>query len=325
MTTGLLLNWNSQAGQIRRALKKATRASAAQVEMKEPLLPGNLRVAAVQLQMALLEMPAFVQLVAGHVRRAAASGAHVVVFPELTGNMLLGMLPAVRNRDRSAVLLPGHKTEDVLAWIAPAAEKIMQEAFDALSRQYHCYIISGTRVMNDAGTLRARNTLFTPHGTTAGTQDKLHPSFNEMEWLKAGDALNIYPIDQLGSDCATVIAMLAGADAGFWEPARIACNMGAEVLVESTFDDDPRSNPYAQARGLLMRTQEVPCFGVRACMVGDFMNMRLRGPSYICAPWQITAHKDGSIAVAASDSQTELLMADLDLEALRTLRAERTI
>jgi predicted amidohydrolase len=110
-----------------------------------------------------------------------------------------------------------------------------------------------------------------------------------------------------------------------WEPARIACNLGVEVLVESSFDDDPRANPYSQARGLLMRVQEVSCFGVRACMVGDFMNMRLRGPSYICAPWQITAHKNGSIAVAASDSQTELLMADLDLEALRTLRAERTV
>jgi predicted amidohydrolase len=325
MTTQWLLDWHSRTGVVRRALKQATRAGAAQVEMKEPLLPGNLRVAAVQMQMALLETPAFVQRVAGHVRRAAASGAHLVVFPEHTGSMLLGLLPAVRNGARSATLLPGHKPQDVMGWVAPAASRVMHEAFGALAQQYNCYIVSGTLVLDDAGAYRARNALFAPQGGVAGAQDKLHPSFNEMEWLKAGDALNVHPIDQLGADCATVIALLASADAGFWEPARIACNNGAEVLVESAADDDPLTNPYAQARGLLMRTQEVPCFGVRACMVGDFMNMKLRGPSYICAPWPITAQKDGSIAVAASDSQAELLMADLDLEALRTLRAERTV
>jgi predicted amidohydrolase len=325
MTTRLLLDWHSRPGLVRRALKEATRAGAATAEMKEPLLPGNLRVAAVQLQMAMLEAPAFVQLVAGHVRRAAASGAHLVIFPEHTGSMLLGLLPAVRNRERSAALLPGQKTQDVMAWVAPAASKIMHETFGALARQYNCYIVSGTLVIDDAGAYRARNTLFTPQATVAGAQDKLHPSFHEMEWLKTGDVLDVYPIDQLGSDCATVMAMLVGVDAGFWEPARIASNKGAEVLVESAADDDPLTNPYAQARGLLMRTQEVPCFGVRVCMVGDFMNMKLRGPSYICAPWPITAQKDGTIAMAASDSQAELLMADLDLEALRTLRAERTI
>ncbi len=301
------------------------RAGAARAEMKEPLLPGNLRVAAVQLQMALLEVPAFVQLVAGHVRRAAASGAHLIVFPEHTGSMLLGLLPAVRNHERSAVLLPGHKTQDVMAWVAPAAGKIMLQTFGALAKQYKCYIVSGTLVLDDAGALFARNTLFTPLGTAAGTQDKLQPSFNEMEWMKAGDALNVFPLDQLGADSATVVAILAGADAGFWEPARIAYNRGVEVLIESAADDDPLSNPYAQARGLLMRTQEVPCFGVRACMVGNFMNLKLLGPSYICAPWAIAPQKDGSIAMASSDSQTELLLADLDLEALRTLRAARTV
>ncbi len=325
MTTRLLLDWQSRAGLVRRALKQATRAGATPVEMKEPLLPGNLRVAAVQLQMALLETPAFEQLVAGHVRRASASGAHLVVFPEHTGSMLLGLLPVVRNAARSATLLPGHKTQDVMAWVAPAASKVMHETFGALAKQYNCYIVSGTLVIDDAGAYRSRNTMFTPLGSLAGAQDKLHPSFHEMDWLKAGDALNVFPIDQLGADCATVIALLTSADVGFWEPARIAYNAGAEVLVESAADDDPLTNPYAQARGLLMRAQEVPCFGVRACMVGDFMNMKLGGPSTISGPWQITAQKDGNIAMAASDAQAELLMADLDLEALRTLRAERTV
>lgn len=324
MTTQLLLNWHSRPAQVRRALKATARSSTAVNEMKEPLLPGNLRVAAVQLQMALLEAPAFVQLVAGNVRRAAASGAHLIVFPEHTGSMLLGLLPAVRHRARSAMLLPAHKNQVVMAWVAPAATRIMREAFGALAQQYHCYIVSGTLVMDDAGAMRARNTLFTPQGI-AGVQDKLQPSFHEMEWLKAGDALNVFSIDQLGADCAAVMALLTSADASVWEPARIACNAGAEVLVESAADDDPLTNPHAMARGLLMRAQEVPCFGVRACMVGDFMNMKLRGPSYICAPWAITAQKDGMVAIAASDAQAELLLADLDLEALRTLRAERTV
>lgn len=325
MTTRMLLDWHSRAGLVRRALKQSTRGGAVPVEMKEPLLPGNLRVAAVQLQMALLETPAFVQMVAGHVRRAVASGAHLVVFPELTGAMLLGLLPALRNRERGVMLLPGHKSQEVMAWVAPAAARVMQHTYGALASQYNCYIVGGTLVIDDAGAYRARNTLFAPQGTVAGTQDKLHPSFNEMDWLQAGDALNVFPIDQLGADCATGIALLAGADARFWEPARIAYQQGAEVLVECAADDDPLTNPYAQARGLLMRTQEVPCFGVRACMVGDFINMKLRGPSYICAPWPITSQKDGSLALAASDSQAELLLADLDLEALRTLRAERTV
>lgn len=322
--TRLLLDWHSRAGLVRRALKATARSSAAVNEMKEPLLPGSLRVAAVQLQMALLQAPAFVQLVAGSVRRAATSGAHLIVFPEHTGSMLLGLLPAVRNRERSVMLLPGHKNQDVMAWIAPAAGRIMHAAFSTLARQYRCYIVSGTLVIDDAGAFRARNTLYAPQGV-AGTQDKLQASFHELEWLKAGSTLNIFPIDQLGADCAAVMALLTSADAGFWEPARMAYNAGAEVLVESAADDDPLANPYAMARGLLMRTQEVTCFGVRACMVGDFMNMKLRGPSYICAPWPITAQKDGVLALTASDSQAELLLADLDLEALRTLRAERTI
>ena len=325
MTTRLLLNWHSRPGLVRRALKESMRAGASPIEMKEPLLPGNLRVAVVQLQMAMLDTQAFVQLVAGNVRRAAASGAHLIVFPEHTGSMLLGLLPAVRNRERSTSLLPGHKFQDVLAWVAPATGRIMQQAFGELARQYNCYIVSGTWVMDDAGAYRVRNALFAPQGDVIGTQDKLQPAFNEMDWLKAGNALMAYSIDQLGPECATVMTMLAGTDAGFWEPARMACNAGVEVLVESAADDDPIPNPYAQARGLLMRTQEVPCFGVRACMVGDFLNMKLRGPSYICAPWAITPQKDGMIAMAASDSQTELLLADLDLEALRTFRAEQTI
>jgi predicted amidohydrolase len=325
LTASLLLRWKSRSGLIRRILDAALATPAPRSDVDNPVLPGNLRVAAAQMQMQLCEVDEFVRILAGNVRRAAAAGAQLVVFPEYVGAMLLGMLPAVKGRDQRTSLVPGVKMHELLALISPHVARIMHTTHSTLSKRYGCYIVTGSHIVSEGGTLRSRIALYGPHGERVGAQDKLHPFTTEAEWLQPGESVNVFPIDQLGAKCATSLAMPICMDYTYWETARIAYQQGAEVLIDATFDDDPLSNAASRARGVLMRVQEVPCFGVQCCMVGDFATFRPRGPSAIVAPWQITARKDGVLVQAASATQAELLTCDLDLEALRTFRAERTV
>ena len=73
------------------------------------------------------------------------------------------------------------------------------------------------------------------------------------------------------------------------------------------------------------RVQESPAYGIHAYMVGDFLGFHLRGPSLICAPLALTPQGDGLLARAQSDIAEEVLLADLDLAALRRYKAEHPL
>jgi predicted amidohydrolase len=60
-------------------------------------------------------------------------------------------------------------------------------------------------------------------------------------------------------------------------------------------------------------------------MVGDFLGFHLRGPSLICAPLALTPQGDGLLARAQSDIAEEVLLADLDLAALRRYKVEHPL
>jgi hypothetical protein len=62
-------------------------------------------------------------------------------------------------------------------------------------------------------------------------------------------------------------------------------------------------------------------FSVESKLVGEYFNTKLRGKSGVYAPLEITEFKDGILAISDTQDEEEIVVADLDFEALEELNA----
>lgn len=101
---------------------------------------------------------------------------------------------------------------------------------------------------------------------------------------------------------------------------------GMEILI------DPRANPgswtpkqaaVSHDTGLWKRVQEHDCYGIECFAVGTLLGILFEGPTQIVGPTELTPDGSGVIAHARSHDQEELVMADLDMAALRLFRQGR--
>jgi len=318
----LLLWWKSRPGLVRSVLERQDYPQA------PPLQPGRVRVAAIQQAMYLApSAAAFAERTYVLARQAVEGGAQLLVFPEYSGAVLLGLLPGLdrvaagTSLEKAVQELGGEQLNlgDVFRAVAPAARRLYEATFATLAARFGVAIATGSLIVPEQGRLFSTQYLYDATGRLIGTQRKLHLFTSELGWVTPGDELRVF--DLPFAKVAIPICM----DYTYWETARLAYLQGAEILVNPSFNDDANANFWRQARGVYTRVQESPAYGIHAYMVGDFRGFHLRGPSLICAPLALTPQGDGLLARAQSDVTEEVLLADLDLAALRRYQAEHLL
>lgn len=281
---------------------------------------ARVRVAAVQFPARLFRSPAeYARECHTWTARAVDAGAQLVVFPELVGFVpLLGLVPGIEMqaaRGDSGAYDAG-MLGVVTRLLAPTATRVYRFVFQNLSRRFRVHITAGSAVAAGSdGTLRNTAYLFGPDGFEMGHQPKAHFYGQEFHMgLTRGGFVQVYdtPVGKL--------AMPACMDYTYPETARIAYLLGAEVLLNPSADINADYKWHYQLRGVWSRVQESPCYGVHAMMVGDVLGMPFRGQSSIVGPVGLVGN-DGVLARAEPCDRGALVVADLDLAALREFRA----
>jgi predicted amidohydrolase len=294
----------------------------------EPPSRDRVKVALVQMRVELVPSAADYALHAYRLTRDAVErGAQFVVFPEYAGAPLLGLLPGAQElaagRSMQAAIQELTKgvqasVGDVFRSVAPAARQVYLDTFSTLARKFNIHLVAGTIILPDVdGKLRSHAHLFAPDGHLIGTQRKLHLFTTEEGWLTPGDELRVFDLP-FGR-----VAMPICMDHTFWETTRLAYLAGAEILVDPAADDTA-DNEWLAARGVRMRVQESPCYGLHVCIVTDFLGLHWRGRSSVYAPVDLLARGQRALARAASDDQEEVVVCELDMSALRAFRADHT-
>ncbi len=315
-----ILWWKSRPGLVEAVLKR----HAFQRALRP--LRDRVTVGLIQMRMELAASATDYALHAYRLTRVAVErGAQFVVFPEYTGAPLLGLLPGVQEL-ASAQSMQGAINEltgraeasvgDVFRAVAPAAHKIYVETFSTLARRFGIHLMAGSIIVpGEDDKLYSHAHLFAPDGHLIGTQPKLHLFTSEDGWLTPGDELCVFDLP-FGR-----VAMPICMDYTYWETARLAYLAGAEILIDPAADD-VGNKEWQAARGIRMRIQESPCYGLHVFMISDVLTLCWRGRSSVYGPVGLLPPGQRALAQAESDGQEEVVVCELDMTALRAFRAE---
>lgn len=288
----------------------------------------RLRVAAVQMRLELTKSAEdFAAKVSTLTRQAVEQGAQLVAFPEDSGTGLLGLIPGIEEMAAGANLGGGGdigggiQVKDVFGLVAPYVERVYAATFSELARRWGIYIATGSAILLRDREARDnqivnRAYFFGPDGKLLGSQDKCHLFPMECGWgLTPGNDIKVF------STPWGKVAIPICMDATYFETFRIASLLGADIVII------PSANPstynfWLELRGMWPRVQESEVYGINSFMVGEFLGLTLAGKSGIFAPMELTPGGDGVLARASSPTEETVVVADLDLAALRQYRTQ---
>lgn len=261
---------------------------------------------------------AYARKLASLVAQAVAQGAHLVVFPEYAALPLLGLIPGVAGSSAGEALAESDTSiADVLAVALPAADRIWRYTHSQLALRCRVALMPGTipQPAPERSPRPYRNTafLFGPDGALLGTQDKLHLTAREVDWVCPGNELRVFDLGW------GLVAVPVCMDYTYWETVRVAGLHGAEIML-SPVAEPTANDPWRQARGVRNRIQETPAYGVQSCLVGDLFGETATGATAIYAPLGLISAEEDTLAAAHTTDQEEVVVAPLDLAALRAFR-----
>ncbi|KJC33603.1 amidohydrolase [Bradyrhizobium sp. LTSP885] len=230
------------------------------------------KAATVQFEPTMFEKERNIQRLLALCAEAAASGARLIVTPEMgtTGYCW---------HDRAEVkpfveTIPGPTTD----------------RFQSLAAQHACYIVVGMPEV-DAATDLYYNTavLIGPDGVI-GRHRKSHPYISEPKWAVSGDIAHEVFDTEIGR-----IALLICMDLHFFETARIEALAGADVICHiSNWLAERTPAPY-----WINRAFENACYVIESNRWGLERTMQFSGGSCIIEPdGRVSASIDGGDAVA---------------------------
>jgi|CZCB01.1.fsa_nt_gi predicted amidohydrolase len=295
----------------------------------------KLRVAAVQMRAcAVGSGKAYAELVYRLAARAAWEGASVVVFPEYSGLPLLGLVPGASKVASSAPSLEDASAmargigargapSDLFALLAPYAQRAYVSTFASVARELGVYMISGSMILSyEAGGVTGLQNMgwcFGPDGSRVARYVKCHLMPMEAQWdLKPGTSLAAFSLGGVGA--AAPICM----DATYFETFRVARAAGADIVAVPVANPEPYNMWYA-LRGIWPRVQESQVFGISSCLVGKFAGIEFTGRSAVVCPLEMSPGGDGILAQASSHDDEEIVVADIDLDALHEYRASNPL
>lgn len=247
-------------------------------------MSGTYKVATVQFEPTLFEKEKNVTRLLELCEQAAASGAKLIVTPEMgtTGYCWY---------DRAEV--------------APYVEKIpgtTTHRFASLARRHGCYVVIGMPEVDDDGIFYNSAVLIGPDGIV-GRHRKTHPYISEPKWSAAGDLHNQVFDTEIGR-----IALLICMDIHFIETARLMALGGADIICHiSNWLAERTPAPY-----WISRAFENSCYVIESNRWGLERGVQFSGGSCVIAP-------DGHIT-AVIDKGDGVALADIDLDAARARR-----
>jgi len=334
----LLLRWalepwmrlHSRPSRVRAALEGLPYARA-----EVPVLP-RVRIAVVQFDINLVfDAVAYARHVYEMVRRAVEGGASLAVFPEYVTLPLMGLLPGAARL--AAMLEPGAKqaaaerpesstdgSYDVMALAfrlaARAARCVHRATFSTLAARFGITLVAGSAIEVGAdGRLYNVAYLYGPDGSERMHQVKTHLVPSEVQ-MGYGTGEEIRVVETPAGPIAFPVCM----DHTYFETARIAALLGAALLIDPSANNE-YYNPYAQARGVWNRVQEVHTYGALCSGVGRVAGLVFQGRSGVYAPLGMTPAGDGVLAQAETFDQEEVVFADLDYAALDAYRSREPL
>ncbi len=318
-----LLKWASRRRAIRSVLGEFRFQRRRRQWGKAP--PDSLRVGLVQLQLEpVSSVAAYVRAVAAPLAELVAQDVDLVVYPEDAASQLLGLLPGLEDLGAAEsvdqlladVAGPDVSVADIFRFLGPITRRIYRETFSSLARLTGTWIVAGSAILPDGDRVFNVAHVFDASGRLAGSQKKLHLLELERQWgLAAGADLTLMktPFGRL----AVPICM----DAMYFEPFRIMQARGVEVAALPAANPEPY-NVWRVLRGPWARAQDCHLFVLHACMVGRFAGLELTGRSAVYAPVEVTPDGTGVVAQLPDADAPGVLVADLDLGALRRCRAD---
>lgn len=316
------LIWRSRRGTVRGALAPLSCREAPPVELP------RVRIAVVQFNIDLAASAvSYARHVHALVSQAVEGGASLVIFPEYTSLPLVGLMPGARLLSRALESAaspkqarPADRSDYATMALAfrlsaTAAQRVYHATFSTLAARFRVMILGGSIIEpGPDGRLANVAYLYGPDGDVLARQVKTHlmPSEVAMDYARGEEIVVAEtPVGRL----AFPVCM----DHTYFETARIAALLGADLLVDPAANND-YYDAYAQARGVWNRTQEAQVYGVLCCAVGRVAGVVFQGRSGVYAPLGLSANGDGVLAEARSCDLEEIVFAELDYALLREFR-----
>ena len=210
------------------------------------------RAAAVSMNGLLGQPEQVLAAIDGWCERAAATGAQLVLFPEL--------------------VVHGHCTPNTWELAEPVPQGPSTEALIEVARR-HRLVLSAGLSEKERDIVYNTQVLVTPHGYI-GKQRKLHLSRDEVFYYKGGREIPVFDVGPFK------VGIVICYDNQFPEVARVLALRGAEVLVMphagrfKLWDDTPESEAAARRysheflKKYALRARENACFAVLADQAG---------------------------------------------------------
>lgn len=285
----------------------------------------GIRVCAVQQEIRILKnYRQYVDRMCKFIEKGVEEGAQLIVFPEENGTLILGMLPFAETILKK--MTGGEMEEDIgpkeepdtsngfnldvteiLSILTPFLIDVFETTFSKLALNFGVYIMAGSIMIEDQGSIYNRSYLFAPDGRIVGKQDKLHLVVFEMDMgLSTGDELSVFETP-IGN-----IAFPVCMDATYFETFKIAKDKGAEIVIIPIANME-EYNYYFALRGIWPRVQESGVYGIKSALVGKLYGLTFTGKAGIYAPLVLTPNGDGILKESQSYDKDEVVVCDIDL------------
>lgn len=272
---------------------------------------ANIKLAAVQMDLRpYRSLSDFILHLQEIVAQAQEHGAQLVSFPEYMGLLPLLISPTFRElgEDFFDALEEG-KLEDcrnILNYFSEELSELLfscyYNTFALLANRSHLYIHAGSTLLASGGKLYERCFLFGPDGEAVLEQDKLFLSPLEQE-------LGICPGEELELCDSPLgrLAILPGQDSFFYETAKAARQLGAQILL-CPLRPVQQDNEVAERCGPWSRCQEQALYALCSHFVGQLDSFRFVGKAGIYGPYEATrATQSGIVSRCASESPSVLV------------------
>lgn len=287
----------------------------------ERISSSDIRVAAIQLmRKPYSSLADYVVDMNLYVADAVNRRAHLVCFPAYTGLLPATLLPQfdtalprLRMLTDDGMPDPGDIL-DTLGYFGEFTYEIYYNTMSSLAKRHRIYVMAGSTIYYEDDKLRHRAFLFNESGDLVGFQDKL--SGNRLE-----KALSIEPASEIkifGTPFGSV-AILICEDAEYFEPARIAKNLGARLLLSPNVSMRAYTS-VETALGLNMRVQENFVYGAQSMLVGDTgLGFRVDGAGCVFSPNELLTRKNGVIARTGGRLEPDLECAKISYDRLEEI------
>lgn len=286
----------------------------------------EVRIAAVQLMLKRYSSLAdYVVDMNLYIADAVNRRAQLICFPAYTGMLPFLFLPQVS--DALLKLRPLEKTglpdirllNDMLADLSDYCFDAYFNTMSVLAARHGVYIMAGSALCFEDDDLCHRAFLINDTGDLVGYQDKISRNRLELELqVRPASELKLFetPVGQL--------CILTGEDADYYEPARVAKNLGAQILICPTvFAEEP--TPVDLALGINMRAQENHIYGLQSVLVGDTgFGFAAEGTSCIFAPNELLSHKNGIFAQSSGRFEPDIVCGVLNYDKLISIESPHT-